>query len=72
MYLLEVTPLTTREQRALVYLVIMILIHFGLRLLKGTKLEFLYTGWKMFWIILFATLAINFVKTEIKKWWENN
>jgi hypothetical protein len=72
MILLEVTPLTTREQRALVYLVIMILIHFGLRLLKGTKLEFLYTGWKMFWVILFATLAINFAKTEIKKWWNKD
>jgi len=72
MILLEVTPLTTREQRALVYLVIMILMHFSLRLLKGTKLEFLYTGWKVFWVVLFATLAINFAKTEIKKWWNKD
>ena len=61
--------LTHSDIRALVTVGILLVIHFVLRLFKDTPLAPLYRGWVMFWLILFATLAINFAKDEVKKWW---
>ena len=63
------TQWTQQDIQALIIVAILLGIHFVLRLLKDTPLAFLYRGWCMFWLILFATLAINFAKDELKKWW---
>lgn len=61
--------LTHSDIRSLITVGILLAIHFVLRLFKDTPLAFLYRGWCLFWIILFATLAINYAKDELKKWW---
>ena len=64
------TQWTQQDIQALIIVAILLGIHFVLRLLKDTSLAFLYRGWCMFWLILFATLAINFAKDELKKRWD--
>jgi hypothetical protein len=64
------TQWTQQDIQALIIVMILLGIHFVLRLFKDTPLHFLYRGWCMFWLILFATLAINFAKDELKKWWD--
>jgi energy-coupling factor transporter transmembrane protein EcfT len=49
--------------------VVLFLVTFGLWLLRNTPLRFLWQIYKMFWIVLFATLFIDFFKKEIKEWW---
>ena len=49
--------------------VALLLVTFGLWLLRNTPLRFLWQIYKMFWIVLFATLFIDLFKKEIKEWW---
>jgi len=41
-------------------------------LLKDTPLGFLWRIYKLFWIVLFATLMANYLKKELKDWWNKN
>ena len=49
--------------------VALLLVTFGLWLLRNTPLRFLWQIYKMFWLVLFATLFIDLFKKEIKEWW---
>jgi energy-coupling factor transporter transmembrane protein EcfT len=49
-------------------LVIIGLITLVLYLLKNTPLGFLWKIYKLFWIVLFATLLIDLFKKEVKEW----
>lgn len=48
--------------------VVLAIITIGLWLLRNTPLGFLWKIYKLFWIVLFATLFVNYAKGEIKKW----
>ena len=63
------TQISPGEIDAIITLLIIIVIHFCLRMLKGTPLQFLYNIWWTFWVVFFAYLFINFAKDEVKKWW---
>jgi hypothetical protein len=39
-------------------------------LIRDTPLGFLWKAYKWFWIVLFAVLMANYVKKEIKDWWD--
>ena len=41
-------------------------------LLKDTPLGFLWRTYKIFWIVLFATLLLNKFKGDIKEWWDKD
>jgi len=49
-------------------LVVIGLITLVLYLLKNTPLGFLWKIYKLFWIVLFATLLIDLFKKEVKEW----
>ena len=49
--------------------VALLLVTFGLWLLRNTPFRFLWQIYKMFWLVLFATLFIDLFKKEIKEWW---
>jgi energy-coupling factor transporter transmembrane protein EcfT len=61
--------LTPHEITIVVALVVVTII---LRLLKDTPLGFLWRIYKLFWLVLFATLMANYLKKEIKDWWNKN
>ena len=61
--------LTTSEITTIIVLAVVTLV---LWLLKDTPLGFLWKVYKWFWIILFAVLMANYVKKEIKDWWNKN
>jgi hypothetical protein len=54
---------TQRDFNAIVFLLVIIGLHFLL------KLTPLYKAWCLFWLVLFATLSLNFLKKSIKDWW---
>ena len=53
-------------------LIVFGLVTLVLYLLRNTPLGFLWTIYKWFWIILFATLLGNYAKKEIKNWWNKD
>jgi hypothetical protein len=46
------------------------LITFLLWSVRDTRFGFLWKIYKLFWIILFATLLVNYAKGKIKEWWK--
>jgi len=61
--------LTTSEITTIIVLAVVTLV---LWLLKDTPLGFLWRAYKIFWIVLFATLLLNKFKGDIKEWWNKN
>ena len=59
--------LTTSEVTTVVALGVVTLV---LWLIRDTPLGFLWRAYKWFWIVLFAVLMANYVKKEIKDWWD--
>ena len=49
--------------------VALLLVTFGLWLLRNTPLRFLWQIYKMFWLVLFATLFIDLFKKDINERW---
>jgi hypothetical protein len=61
--------MTYEEQQMLQVILGLTVVTFVLYILRQTPLGFLWQIYKWFWIILFATLLLNFAKKEIKEWW---
>jgi hypothetical protein len=59
------------ETKSLFFWVILILVTFGLWLLRDTRLGFLWKIYKLFWVVLFATLLANYAKDKVKEWWND-
>lgn len=59
------------ETKSIICWVFLIITTSVLWLLRDTKLGFLWRVYKMFWIILFATLLANYAKDKIKDWWND-
>ena len=59
------------ETKSLIFWVGLILVTLGLWLLRDTKLGFLWRVYKLFWLVLFATLLANYAKDKIKEWWND-
>jgi hypothetical protein len=60
---------TQKDFKTILSVIILVVVHYLLRQLKGTSFEFLYKIWCTFWLLLLAILTINFVKERLKKWW---
>lgn len=59
------------ETKSIICWVGLIIVTSVLWLLRDTKLGFLWRIYKMFWIILFATLLANYAKDKVKDWWKD-
>ena len=59
----------TYEQHNQITGLILIGTFFVLWLLRDTPLGFLWKGTRLFLLVLFAMLAANYVKKELKEWW---
>ena len=59
------------ETKSIICWVGLIIVTSVLWLLRDTKLGFLWRVYKMFWVILFATLLANYAKDKIKDWWKD-
>jgi hypothetical protein len=59
------------ETKSIICWAILIITTSVLWLLRDTKLGFLWRIYKMFWLILFATLLANYAKDKIKDWWND-
>ena len=59
------------ETKSIICWVALILVTTGLWLLRDTKLGFLWRAYRMFWLVLFATLLANYAKDKIKDWWKD-
>jgi energy-coupling factor transporter transmembrane protein EcfT len=59
----------TYDQEHQLYCLIIIGVFFVAWVLRNTPLGFLWKILRMFLIILFATLFVNYVKKELKDWW---
>lgn len=40
--------------------------------IRNTKLGFLWDWYKLFWIMLFAVLLVNYAKKQLKEWWRKD
>jgi energy-coupling factor transporter transmembrane protein EcfT len=63
------TPLSPHDTFVLIVVGIII---FVMWLLRNTPLGFLWRGFKIFMLVLFATLMANYLKKEIKEWWNKD
>lgn len=61
--------LTTQDWTIIVSVCVVTLV---LWLIRNTPFGFLWRWYKWFWIILFAILMANYVKKEIKDWWNKD
>ena len=68
-HMILLTQWTQQDVKAIFYLLILVAIHFLLRLLKGTLLEPIYRIWCLFWVVLFGVFMANYLKKELKEWW---
>jgi hypothetical protein len=59
------------ETKSIICWVGLIIVTSVLWLLRDTKLGFLWRVYKMFWVILFATLLANYAKDKVKDWWKD-
>jgi len=59
------------ETKSIICWVGLIIVTSVLWLLRDTKLGFLWRVYKMFWVILFATLLANYAKDKVKDWWND-
>ena len=59
------------ETKSIICWVGLIIVTSVLWLLRDTKLGFLWRVYKVFWVILFATLLANYAKDKIKDWWKD-
>ena len=60
------------QYQSFVYLLGVGVITLVLWLIKDTPLGFLWHWYKMFWLVLFATLFINYAKKQVKEWWKKD
>lgn len=60
------------EYQSFIYLLVIGVITLVLWLIKDTPLGFLWKWYKMFWLVLFATLFINYAKKQVKEWWKKD
>lgn len=60
------------EYQSFVYLLGVGVITLVLWLIKDTPLGFLWKWYKLFWIVLFATLFVNYAKKQVKEWWKKD
>lgn len=60
------------EFQPFIYLLVLGVITLVLWLIKDTPLGFLWKWYKLFWLVLFATLFINYAKKQVKEWWEKD
>ena len=72
MNLLLFTPSTALTSDEIQYIIVVGGTTLLLWLIKDTPFGFLWRWYKMFWIVLFAYLGINFVKKELKSWWSKD
>ena len=60
------------EYQSFIYLLVLGVITLLLWLIKDTPLGFLWKWYKLFWLVLFATLFINYAKKQVKEWWKKD
>jgi hypothetical protein len=70
--LASIMKMSRDEYQSFIYLLVIGLITLVLWLIKDTPLGFLWKWYKMFWLVLFATLFINYAKKQVKEWWKKD
>jgi len=72
MILLEigVTPVKIESVFFIIFIVVVTLILSSLSSKPSVKP--IWNGYKTFWLMLLAILSVNFVKKEVKQWWDKN
>jgi hypothetical protein len=60
------------QYQSFVYLLGTGVITLVLWLIKDTPLGFLWKWYKLFWLVLFATLFVNYAKKQVKEWWKKD
>jgi hypothetical protein len=60
------------EAKSFLYLIGLGVVTFALWSLRDTPLGFLWRIYKIFWIVLFATLLLNYAKKQVKEWWKKD
>jgi len=55
--------------RELIAIFVLTSITYVLWILRNTSFGVLWKIWVMFFVVLFATLGANFIKDEVKEWW---
>ena len=63
------STMTSHEHHVVIFTLIFVLVIF---LLRNTPLGFLWKWFKIFMIVLFATLMASYLKKEIKQWWNKD
>ena len=66
------TNMTYDETKSFLYLIGLGVVTFALWSLRDTPLGFLWRIYKIFWIVLFATLLLNYAKKQVKEWWKKD
>jgi len=64
--------MTYDETQSFLYLIGLGVVTFALWSLRDTPLGFLWHIYKIFWIVLFATLLLNYAKKQMKEWWKRD
>jgi hypothetical protein len=60
------------EAKSILYMIGLGVVTFALWSLRDTPLGFLWRIYKIFWIVLFATLLLNYAKKQVKEWWKKD
>jgi len=63
---------TYDEAQSFLYLIGLGVVTFALWSLRDTPLGFLWRIYKIFWIVLFAILLLNYAKKQVKEWWKKD
>jgi hypothetical protein len=64
--------MSRNEYQSFFYLLGVGVITLVLWLIKDTPLGFLWKWYKLFWLVLFATLFVNYAKKQVKEWWKKD
>jgi hypothetical protein len=64
--------LTYDEAKSFLYLIGLGVVTFALWSLRDMPLGFLWRIYKIFWIVLSATLLLNYAKKQVKEWWKKD
>ena len=64
--------LSQEDYQAFVTLAVLIVVTWVLWSIRNTPLGFLWQWYKLFWIVLFTVLLMNYAKKQIKDWWKKD
>ncbi|MEI6190464.1 MAG: hypothetical protein WCP61_08595 [Chitinophagia bacterium] len=60
------------EKESIEYFIILSLTTYILWSIRNTPLGFLWKWYKLFWLVLFAILLLNYAKKQFKEWWKKD